>query len=41
MLISAVVPSDTIKKHEILYARICPNCKVVFYDAEKDIPLRK
>jgi hypothetical protein len=42
-LVSAVpAPNEKQAKHEVLYARICPNtkCNVVFYDREYDEALR-
>jgi hypothetical protein len=38
MLISAHVPSDSHPKHEILYAKVCPECNVVFFDRSHDNP---
>jgi len=39
-LVSAVPPNDRYSKQEVLYARICPKCNVVFYDREYDEKLR-
>jgi len=40
MLVSVEAPSERYSKQEILYARICPKCNVVFYDREYDEKLR-
>ncbi len=32
--------SEKQQKQEVLYARICPNCNVVFYDREYDEAMR-